>query len=194
MYEESIAIVQIRQYCFCPRIPWYQVNSYSPMKENLWMTQGSEYHFDREALLKKRLLKRFQNQSVEIQYRVPVSSNFLKIQGIVDAILTTADSVFPIEFKMQKDSFSKGIFYQILAYGVSLEETLGKSCNMGFVISGKNARVREVKFSSQEKHDLAALVQRLREIQSTNYLPDSPATPERCVQCEYLNFCNDREV
>jgi len=194
MYEESIAIVQLRQLFFCPRIPWYQVNSYAPLKENLWMSQGSEYHFDRETLLKKRLLKRFQNQNLEIKYRVNVFSNSLKIHGIVDAVLLSEKFVFPVEFKMQKDSFSKGIFYQILAYGVCLEERLERTCNTGFVVSGKNAKVREIKFSAQEKELLVKYVQKLREVQNSSFLPDSSASIAKCVQCEYLNFCNDRNV
>jgi CRISPR-associated exonuclease Cas4 len=194
MYEDSITIVQLRQFSFCPRIPWYQVNSYAPVKENLWMTQGSEYHLDRESLLKKRLLKKFQNQKLEIKFRVNVFSKKYGIHGIVDAVLKNEEEVFPVEFKMNPNPHSQGTRNQLLGYILCLEEVYGKKVPMGFIISGKNAKVTEMKFSEEEKNKLVETIGKVRVVQESSFLPDSSASIEKCMQCEYLNFCNDRNV
>ncbi|MFN3603241.1 MAG: hypothetical protein ACK4UJ_00880 [Leptonema sp. (in: bacteria)] len=106
-YEDSIPISLLKEYSFCPRIPWYLNNSYQPVKESLWMIQGSQYHAERENLLKKRLLKKFQKQSVEIFYRVNVFSIKYKIHGILDALLKTQDNLYPVEFKMNLNLYSQ---------------------------------------------------------------------------------------
>lgn len=194
MYEDSIAIVQFRQFSFCPRIPWYQVNSYAPMKENLWMTQGSEYHLNREALLRKRLLKRFQKQNVKINYRINVFSKKLGIHGIVDAILENEDGIFPVEFKMNPNLHLQGIKNQMLGYMLCLEEMYRKKISLGFLIYGKNAKVKDIKFSEEERTQVIRIIDKVREIQNSNFLPESSASKEKCLQCEYLNFCNDRNI
>jgi CRISPR-associated exonuclease Cas4 len=194
MYEDSLTIVQLRQYFFCPRINWYQVNSYNLPKENIWMTQGNEYHAHRETLLKKKLLKRFKNINIKLDYRVPVYSAKYMIHGIVDAVIQNEKEVYPIEFKLNPASKSKGILFQMLGYAVCLEEKHNTKIEKGFLVSGKNAKLIEVRFSDRDKIELADTIKRIKEIRENDFLPESSASPEKCYQCEYLNFCNDRNI
>ena len=194
MYEDSLTIVQLRQYFFCPRINWYQVNSYNLPKENIWMTQGNEYHAHRETLLKKKLLKRFKNKNIKLDYRVPVYSAKYMIHGIVDAVIQNEKEVYPIEFELNPASKSKGVLFQMLGYAVCLEEKHNTKIEKGFLVSGKNAKLIEVRFSDRDKIELADTIKRIKEIRENDFLPESSASPEKCYQCEYLNFCNDRNI
>ncbi|HMV42915.1 MAG TPA: CRISPR-associated protein Cas4 [Leptospiraceae bacterium] len=194
MYEDSLTIVQLRQYFFCPRINWFQVNSYNLPKENIWMSQGNEYHVHRENLLKKKLLKRFQNKNCKLEYRIPVYSSKYKIHGIVDAIVRADNDAYPVEFKLNPASKSKGIFFQMLGYAVCLEEKYNLKIEKGFLVAGKNPKVVEIKFSDEDKKELAQIVEKIKEIRESDFLPESSASKEKCIQCEYLNFCNDRNL
>lgn len=194
MYEDSLTIVQLRQYFFCPRINWFQVNSYNLPKENIWMTQGNEYHAHRETLLKKKLLKRFQGSNFKIEYRIPVYSAKYAIHGIVDAVIKKENEIYPVEFKLNPSSKSRGIFFQMLGYAVCLEERHNTKIEKGFLIGGNNAKVTEIKFSDADKKELAELVKKIKEIRESDFLPESSASREKCIQCEYLNFCNDRNL
>ncbi|MCX8000231.1 MAG: CRISPR-associated protein Cas4 [Leptospiraceae bacterium] len=193
MFEDSLRIVELRQFAFCPRIPWYNVNNFSPIPENSWMRQGEEYHLDREKLLKKRLLKRFKTLDHNIRYRVNVYSVTYGIHGIVDALIETKDEIFPIEFKLQKGSFSKGIKNQILGYALCLEEMSQKKVSKGFIVSGRNAKVQEIFISEKEKLEIVETINKVKQIREMGLLPDSPASAAKCSQCEFLNYCNDRE-
>ncbi|MBE7410989.1 MAG: CRISPR-associated protein Cas4 [Leptospiraceae bacterium] len=191
MFEDNITISEIRQYFFCPRIPWYSANQIQPIRENIWMEQGEAYHNKRESLLKKKLLKKF-SSDYQIQYKVKVHSNDLQIYGIADAIIFSGNCVFPVEFKMNFKSISKGIFFQLIGYGVSAKEMYSLEMNSGFIISGKNAKMIEIKFNDNDIAVFKDTILTIRDIKNSGLLPDSSASAEKCLQCEYINFCNDR--
>lgn len=194
MKEDSIPISDLRQYSFCPRIPWFHSNFSFLKNPTKWMKQGEEYHTNREKLLKKRLLRRFQNTDVNILFNIPVQSIKYKIHGIIDAVLETKDGVYPIEFKMQKGSITRGIRYQMVGYAICLEELKRKEVNMGYLIYGKNARVEEIFITIKDKEKVIDLISTLYLTINKSILPDSPASILKCSQCEYLIFCNDRSI
>lgn len=167
MFDDSLPIVELKEFAFCPRIPWFSVNNFYRVKKSLWMEQGEEYHLDREKLLKKRLLKRFKTLDYIIRYRANVYSVVYGIHGIVDAFIEIKEEIFPVEFKLQKGSFSKGIKNQILGYALCLEEMFQKKVPKGFIVSGRNAKVQEIFISEKEKLEIVETINEVKYITYT---------------------------
>ena len=59
MNQFNLPVSMLRQYCFCPRIPYFYIARNITPVEKEWMSQGIEEHKRQEMLSKRRNLSRF---------------------------------------------------------------------------------------------------------------------------------------
>jgi CRISPR-associated exonuclease Cas4 len=190
--ETSIPVNILRQYIFCPRIPYFtEVLGITPEKP-LWVDQGQHFHKVQIDLNKHRKLKRFGLSEAKTEYNVVLNSQKLGIHGVADIILITQDSVFPVEIKISFSPFYKGHVLQAIAYGVMAQEKYSRNFSTAFIMHSQKGEVKSFAFNKQWDDLLAKTVKGLREIITSGLMPDSSASLPQCGQCEFLNFCNDR--
>ena len=192
MQPFSLPVHLIRQHIFCPRIPYFlEVLGIRP-DVPLWVAQGKGYHDRQERLSKNRTLKRFGFDSAARQFRVNLESSALGLHGIADAVLETADRIYPVEFKTELAETGRGQVLQLLAYGLMAEEKYGKTFEQGFLLYGEKGRTRKVIRHPKNEAALRKTVAALRANLTTPRMPESPASVHQCGQCEFFNYCNDR--
>lgn len=192
----ELAISMIRQFAFCPRIPYYREILGIEVKAPLWVEQGVVYHNAVEKMLPRRSLKRFQLENAVLQTSVPVRSERLGIFGQADAVLYEEDSAAPIEIKTQKWDAkpTRGQRLQLAAYGMAIEDSRNLNVrNTFFLVEGKR-KVHTISLDDKIRDDVRKTIDRIREIFAMQILPDSSASLYQCGQCEYLTFCNDRDI
>ena len=63
---------------------------------------------------------------------------------------------------------------------------------MGFIVFEKNAKTIPIEVDEKQKKELISLVEKIIEMIKKEKLPYSDATEEKCTQCEFENYCNDR--
>lgn len=191
MLPESIPVSLIRQYLFCPRIPWHMAAG-TPAPSPLWVRQGVEHHQKQPRLTRPRKLRTLGLPGAERRFEVPLESATLALHGIVDLILLTEDEVVPVEFKLQDAPPTQAICLQLLAYGLLAEEGFERPFRRGLVICGSRSRTYPVKRTGKLEERLGETLVHLREDRSSPVLPPSSAQANKCTQCEYLPHCNDR--
>lgn len=188
----SLPISLIRQYCFCPRIPYFQeLLKLNPARPQ-WVRQGEDLHQKQEKVFKHRTLKRFNLEQAQQKFNIFVSSESFALHGLVDSILVNETHIFPIEFKLGGNKPRKGQVLQLTAYAMLLEEEYRLSCPTGFILYESKGKTHHIEFTPKQQKQVIEIRDKIFNDLEKSYLPDSSATPAQCTQCEYLNHCNDR--
>ena len=192
MRQYNLPVHLLRQYCFCPRIPYFLEVLDLPVTRPLWVRQGSLFH-ERQALLSKyRKLKRFGLDDAQMHFHPDLNSEEWRLHGVADLVLETVQHVYPVEFKTSFSSMSRGAIIQLIAYGEMSAEKWRKNFSKGFLLYADKGKVKEIHYNEAARHSLKKINGQVREILMTEQIPDSAASFSQCSQCEFLNYCNDR--
>lgn len=193
--SESYPAYLLRQYLFCPRIPWFNIvrNLYPATPS--WVKHGIRYHEVQQALSKRRNLGRYGlNESYRLtRINIGLVGKRWPVHGICDALLESPDALCPIEMKSGEQLVHiAGARIQLIAYAFMLEERYNKPVNKGFVLYGNRGKVYEVTIDEIARTWAHRILIALLDDMERYTLPDSPASATQCNQCEYQNFCADR--
>lgn len=191
MLPESIPVSLIRQFLFCPRVPWHMTAG-TPAPSPLWVRQGVEHHQRQRRLTRPRKLRALGLANAERHFEIPLESERLGLHGIVDLVLLTDEEVVPVEFKLQDAPPTRAICLQLLAYGLLGEEEYVRPFRRGLVICGSRSRTYPIQRTRKLEDRLEKTLICLRQDRSSPVLPPSSAQANKCTQCEYLAHCNDR--
>ncbi|MBK2356847.1 CRISPR-associated protein Cas4 [Francisella hispaniensis] len=186
----SIPINLIRQWCFCPRVVYYQELLAIKPHKPLWVAQGEEFHKKVEHLEKRRNFSRYGLDNAIRHFNVTIKSQNYKLHGIVDWVLETDNNVYVVEYKTNPNPNSLGHKLQIAAYALLAQEYFAKPCKTTFLTSDKKSY--EIKITDELITKLVKTVNDILNALDSGNKPDSSASDHQCIQCEYLNFCNDR--
>ena len=188
----SIPISLIRQHLFCPRIPYFSlISDYHPAMKP-WMVSGIYAH--KKAIMKfeRRVLSRFGlTDSAEWRTGVFANDDQLGIHGILDAALVDGGKYYPVEWKQNKGRPPYAHLLQITAYSMCLER-MGVLVEKGFICSIENTKIYPVSWNGEYKEDVRLYISEIRSNLDRPIFPETPASKDKCIQCEYVLQCNDR--
>lgn len=193
MTSFSLPISILRQHIFCPRIPVYTLVRNLDPPRPFWVDIGADYHIERRALLQKNGSKIFKaNPPQNYRFNVPVYSDTLLIHGRVDSLATFNDRVLPIEFKYFAGGLALNHKVQAVAYSLCLRE-MGFTVPEFMLISGKKAKNYLVPITEADINWTKKVIETVHQNIELGLVPESSASEARCTQCEFLNFCADRD-
>jgi len=189
----SLPVHLLRQHLFCPRIPWFQeLLDYRPPQPQ-WVRQGVDFHQRQAAVFRHRTLKRFGLEEASKRFHVPVQSDRWAMHGMVDCVLETETAVYAVEIKLSGSKPRKGHILQVTAYGLLLADTQAKPCRRAFVVTEEKGKTWPVEITELRIAEVTATRDAIMKNLEGSRMPDSAASNAQCTQCEYLNYCNDRE-
>lgn len=193
MFNESLPISLIRQFLFCQRIPYFsEVLGIRGVKPT-WVKTGNQFHSKQVILSKQRTLKRFDLDEGKIHFDINLTSENIGIHGICDGLIETEEEVVPIEIK-NSASLTFATKLQVIGYGLVAEEVFNKKLQIGFALLGPKGKAQLIEISIEERDLFFKELEKLQNVINKRVMPESDATNVKCAQCEYLNFCNDREL
>ena len=197
MDSYNIPISDLRQYLFCPRIPYFTLLKGLNVQGNFWLRQGLSFH-DRSAMLtKRRNLSHYGVKSGGFRFVADIKlyDEELGLHGICDgAIYTDFGDIHPLEFKLtENQSPVLGAKVQLTAYAILLEKKENRPISRGFILMGNRGKTYEVQFSNALRSEVMRVATAIRTSMELATLPSTAATNAQCCQCEYSNFCADRE-
>lgn len=190
MKSFSVKISMIRQYAFCPRIPYYTEIAGIVGLQPDWVQQGTTYHAEEQRKTARRNLKKFGVIEGKTHLSVYVEHNGIGMYGQADMIIELDDEIMPVEFKTAKPR--KGGLLQLAAYGMAAEVQFGKPYVRGFYTYGRRATAVEVPDSEKTRNEVKKIVTNIAKMRDTGLLPNTSASEHQCSQCEFLRLCNDR--
>lgn len=190
MYKLPIHL--IRQYLFCPRVVYFLEVLSIPKGTPIWVKEGEDYHKKQEKLFKRRTLARFNLENAQFWQNVNLSHNDFNFYGICDALILSNTNIYPVELKLHGQKPTKAQKMQLIAYGILAEKIYNKKFDLGFISFEKSAKTVPIKIDEKLKNELLNIVEDIIKLIKSEKLPNSSAEDEKCTQCEFLNYCNDR--
>lgn len=187
-----IPVNQIRQYYFCHRIPYYSLCTNLKPIYPKHVELGLDYHKSQEMLLKSRKFKKLKIEYISILSNYYIEDESLNLNGILDIAFICKDEVIPVEFKNINKKPNLSHILQLTAYGILLEKETKKNCYRGFIIYSNNIKFYPIKITQFLKEKVMRTIKNIEVIIRNGHIPYSSAEQNKCLQCEYLNFCNDR--
>lgn len=187
-----IPINLIRQYFFCPRIVYFNLLTNIKPVFPKHVSLGQEYHQLQNHLTKSRKFKKLQIDYKELLIEKHLESRVLNINGIVDLAFICDDEVIPVDFKFIEKKPSYAYMLQVVGYGMLLEEKFKKPFKRGFIIYSRNIKFYNITFNQRLKRDFLQTIKKIEKIVDDEIFPHSSASENRCSQCEYINYCDDR--
>lgn len=187
-----IGVSLVRQFVFCPRIVYY--NLFTNIKPIFprQVSLGKEYHALQDKMLQSRSFKK-----LYIDYDLIINNKYLEdedlgICGSVDLAFVTKDEVIPIEFKHIKTKPNYSHILQLVGYGILLSKHYKKDFSRAFVVYSNNIKFYPILITQKQKQDFLDIIGNIEAMYQKDILPNSNANNAKCLQCEYLNYCNDR--
>ncbi len=188
----SVPANLIRQWCYCPRVVYYQeMIELRAIARPAWVKQGEDFHQLEEKLWQRRNLSRFKLASGKIHRNLAMRSDDLGLHGIVDMAVETDEAVYPVEFKLSASNKKRGDILQLTAYAMLLEKHFSKSSPVGFLVS-KGKVLHTIDMDTVRRREVMTVTDEIGQMLLHGLKPESSATVVQCCACEYVNFCNDR--
>ncbi len=189
--EDLLPISYIRQHCFCPRIPWYKsVMQFEP-PEQAWVTQGKAWHSAQEQLHKQRLPQSIDEPIIR-KTNCYVKDLTLGIHGYIDEFNYNQTQGVVLEYKSDMAKPVASQKYQLSAYAMAASRHFNVKIDYGILLKGSGYKQFRIKVENKLKLEVINIIDTVRQNMSKASLPTSSAQESKCVQCEYLRYCNDR--
>lgn len=190
----KLPVNMIRQYCFCPRIVFYHMVVGLKVAYPGWVQYGEEYQHKQQVLDKRRTLSKFKpiSEQAVLRQNTMLEHPSYPFYGICDGIIEDELEIIPIELKSFASKISLGQKMQLTAYGMLSELIFEKPCTRGYIITGEKAKAKLIKIDEKSKFKVIEICAKIKKIFGTETLPYSTANGLQCIQCEFLNHCNDR--
>jgi CRISPR-associated exonuclease Cas4 len=187
----ELIVSDVKQYTYCPRIPFYRYALPVERRATFKMEHGKEQHVNLERLESRRKLRRYGLGTGERLFNLWLRSDRLGLAGKLDLLIRTKDADYPVEFKFTGEGVAANHRLQLTAYALLVEEQFGRRVDRGFVylIPADDVRVMEV--SQSEREAVLRSLVAIRESVLAERMPPATAVRRRCVDCEYRNYCGD---
>ena len=102
------------------------------------------------------------------------------------------DEIIPVEFKHIDKKPSYSHILQLVGYGMLLEKEYQKNFTKAFIVYSNNMKFYKIDITPKHKKDFFDVIKSIETIVKNDILPNSSANENQCIQCEYLNYCDDR--
>lgn len=187
----ELTVSDIKQFLYCPRIPFHRYVTRAPVLPTAKMTFGKEAHARTDQLERRRTLAEFNLLEGERQFHVPLRSDRLRLSGTLDMLIRTPRELIPVEMKDSVDPPGLNHKYQLVAYALLVEEHFDCIVRRGCVQLIPAKEVIEYAITPNMRRHVLKTLSEMRRVLSSERLPGPPASLGKCTDCEYRRFCND---
>ena len=189
----DLAVSDVRQHVYCPRIPFYRLGARLPHRfVTAAMHEGILEHERTEALEQRRTLRAYGLTDGERAFDVRLRSERLALGGRVDMVIRRASEVIPVEFKNTRAGLGLHHKYQLAGYALLAEEQYALPARRAFVYFIPLKRAQEVELTPAVRAYTKRVLNEIRASVARERMPPGTRMLERCRVCEFLPYCNDR--
>jgi CRISPR-associated exonuclease Cas4 len=190
-----VRVTDLKQYSYCPRVPYYLYCLPHLRPTTYKMEAGSEAQERVAELEERRSLRAYGLSSGERHFYHSVWSARLGCIGQIDMVIETEEGgvhrLIPVDYKLSQRTPGRHFQLQIACYAMMLEEMYGVSVPEGYIYLIQSRQAECIAITKRLRQEATTIIAALRAIIETQRVP--PPTPRRpqCVACEYRRFCND---
>ncbi|HET8942225.1 MAG TPA: CRISPR-associated protein Cas4 [Rudaea sp.] len=190
---ESLPISLLRQWAYCPRIPFFRESLGIAPTMPKWVVQGTQFDDLQHVMSRDRRFAGIAVGAYRPQRRVSLRDAIRGLHGVADMVLLGPRDFFICDYKLHAARIERGTRLQLAGYAILAQSHYGLPCAGLIVLTGKPVRILRAEWNAELQGELDRAIAALFESVSGGSMPASDAPPSKCGICEYLNYCNDRE-
>lgn len=187
----QLKVSDLKQYVYCPRIVFYQYVMPVGKATTFKMEHGKTAEDTIDRLEKRRGLKRYGIDGGKREFHKWIASERLALSGKLDLLISASSGYYPVDFKYTEGGPYKNHIYQLCGYALILEDIYSCRVNKGFVYLIPREDAVEFEITDLLKTDAKSLLDVIREIISSEKMPQPTPARNKCIDCEYRNYCGD---
>ncbi len=187
----ELTVTDLKQFSYCPRIPYYQYVLPVRARRTYPMQQGKAVQAAVEALERRRGFRRYGVGEGKRRFGVTLRSARLGLSGRLDLLIEAGATAFPVDFKDSDGPVRRNHRVQLAAYALLVEEALGLGVPSGFIYRVPAKDVVEVEITPRDRAFVEEAVRVLRHAVLAEAMPEPTDVRNRCTACEFRNYCGD---
>ena len=201
--QAELRVTDLKQYAYCPRIPFYQHVMGFDGKPTRKMARGREAQAAIEALEQRRTLREYgakrKRNSAQLhelsegrRHFAPwLTSHELGLAGKLDLLIETDAACFPVDFKYTSCRPHRNHQLQLAGYALLVEEAFCKPVPAGFIFLTLNDEIVGIPMTPVLMSEARSALRELAMMIEHEQFPEPTPIRNRCTDCEYRNFCGD---
>ncbi|MBI2863656.1 MAG: CRISPR-associated protein Cas4 [Chloroflexi bacterium] len=191
-----LTVTDLKQFGYCQRILYFTYCMPVKRPTTYKMEEGKLAHQRVEDLEARRSLKSYRLDEEggprERQFNVRLYSERLGLSGLLDMVITSREEVIPVDFKNSPGLPGLNHKYQLTAYALLVEDKWDKPVRRGFIHAIPTKRSHEITITPSMRGFVRDAMVAIRQMVAAETMPAATRHKGRCVDCEFLRFCNDR--
>lgn len=187
----------VKQYACCPRLVYYHVCLPDVRPLTYTMQVGIQSHQQEEARENCRSLQHYGLVQGERLFHYAATSEKLGLKGQVDMVIVSPSLnaeqkvISPVEYKYSEQKIGVHFKLQLAAYALLLEEVFQVPVQRAFLYSIPRRKAEEVPITPALRKKVLALLEQMRQVVTSEQMPEQTKEYRRCPTCEFRRFCND---
>ena len=184
-------VSDLKQFAYCPRIPFYQHVMGFHGQPTYKMSQGRTAQDAIESLEKRRRFREYGLSEGTRHFGVRLHSRRWNLAGKMDLMIETPDACYPVDFKYTTGRPHHNHRLQLAGYALLIAEHFGKPVPDGFIVIITDDLTFRFAMSETLLSEARSALVSMDEMISRDLFPGPTPVRSRCVDCEYRNFCAD---
>jgi CRISPR-associated exonuclease Cas4 len=187
----DLRVTDLKQFVYCPRIPFYQYVMPVEKKATFKMEEGKRAEVTLDKLEQRRSLRKYRLNEGTRRFHHWIQSAELGLSGRLDLLVESPSGLFPVDFKYTAGQPQKNHLYQLCGYALLLEEAYGQTVTHGFIYLIPQEEVVVVDLTPERKEEVRRMLTEMRAMIAAEQMPEPTPVRARCEECEFRNYCGD---
>lgn len=187
----ELTVNDLKQWSYCPRVVYYRYTLPVDAEGTYKMDRGARAQDELEKLEVRRNFKRYGLADGRREFNLWLASDRYRLSGRLDMLIRAPEECCPVDFKDSARGPWPGWEIQLAAYGLLCLEADIRPVRRGFIYLVPVARARELTFTNDLYEQVFLILGEITKYLANEDIPAPPLNVNKCVDCEYRNFCND---
>jgi CRISPR-associated exonuclease Cas4 len=188
---EPIAVTELKQWVYCPRIVYYHRVLGTAGKQTFKMQEARAAQDVVEELERRRGLAKYGLAGARRRFDVWMRDARLGLAGKADLLLEAADEVGVVDFKLTSGEPGENHVVQLGAYSMLAEAACGLQARQAFMYRIPDGRLFPIAVTDELRARVLGAVREIRRVEETQWYPEMTPVRGRCAECEFANYCAD---
>lgn len=186
-----LEVTDVKQFVYCPRIPFYRYCLPTIRPVTYGMNAGIRSHTAEHAREERRSLRTYGLTTGERSVEAILRSERLGLVGKLDMAVGLTDEAVVVDYKLSSGNAGTHFKMQLAAYALLLEEAWRLPVRRGYLYHIPDRKAEEVAITSTLRRSVERVVEAIHVMVETERIPQPPTNRSRCLACEFRRFCND---
>ena len=188
---DLIPVTDLKQWAYCARIVYYHRVMAGVGKPTFKMREALAAQDLIESLEMRRTLREYGLEGARRRFNVWLTDESLGLSGKVDLLLDSPTEAAVVDYKLTSGDPGENHRMQLAGYSLLTEAACGVPVRRGFVYRIPDSRVFAIEMTTQLREAAVEAVKGIRRVGEQQCYPEPTAVRNRCVECEFANYCGD---